>query len=142
MKKLLFFLIFIPFFTFAEPLYSPTWGFFIDLPEGYEYTDGDGKDHFSFAGPQGLIFDVIVYNGRFNSLLELVNDVNRRLSNRGDVDFFQYNGKQAAIFKLIFGDHDGWGLAVELESSAARKPILLALSHAPSDKIDFELFHL
>jgi len=142
MKKFLFLLVFIPFFVFAEPLYSPTWGFFIDLPEGYEYIDGDGRDRFSFSGPEGLMFDILVYDGRFNSMLELVNDVNRRLSNRGDADFFEYNGKQAAILKLSFGEFDGWAFAVELYSQNAQKPKLLALAYCPASRNELDIFHL
>jgi len=122
-------------------MYSPSWGFFIDLPEGYEYVDGDGKDRFSFVGPEDLMFDIIVYRDRFNTIFDLVEDVNRRITNKGDVDFFEYNGKQAAVIKLIFGDYDGWGLAVELEKTSAH-PMLLALAYAPSNKKDLELFHI
>jgi len=120
-------------------MFSPTWGFFIDLPEGYHFTDGDGRDRFSFSGPEGLMFDIIVYNGRFNTMLELVNDVNRRLSNRGEADFFQYRDKQAAVMKLTFGEFDGWGLALGLENAAAA---MLALSYGPAGKEGMELFHL
>jgi len=144
MKKLLLIFIFIPVLVFAESMYSPTWGFFIDLPEGYDYADGDAKDRFSFAGPEGLMFDLIVYNGRFNTVTDLVNDVNRRLSNQGDNDLFIYNGKQAAIMKLIFGNYDGWGLIVELESASSGRPrpMLLALAYGPANKKEYELFHL
>lgn len=130
--------------TFAEPMYSPTWGFFIDLPEGYIYTDGDARDRFSFTGPDDAKVDIVVYNGQFNTMLDLVEDVNRRISNQGDVDFFIYNGKQAAIIKLIFGEFDGWGLAVELEqTSAGIKPMLLALAYGPENKKSpLELFHI
>ncbi|MDR0377916.1 MAG: hypothetical protein LBH70_09000, partial [Spirochaetaceae bacterium] len=33
----------------GEPLASPTWGFSIDLPESYVYSDGDGRNRFSFT---------------------------------------------------------------------------------------------
>ena len=41
MKKLFFLLFFIPAIIFAAPMFSPTWGFYADLPEGYIYIDGD-----------------------------------------------------------------------------------------------------
>jgi len=132
MKRIAFVLIFIPLLAFAGPMYSPTWGFFIDLPEGYEFIDGDGKDRFSFNGPQGLMFDIVVYNGRFNSMLELVNDVNAKLSNKGDVDFFEYAGRLASVITLSFGEFSGWGLAVELNSNTDTKPIMLALAYYPA----------
>jgi len=144
MKKFFLLLVFLPVFTFAESLYSPTWGFYIDLPEGYDFADGNGNDRFSFRGPNGLMFDAVVYNNRFNTMLDLVEDVNRRLTNQGDVDFFTYNGKQAAIIRLSFRDYSGWGLAVELGSRSAVKPMLLALSYnlADSKGLDFNLFHI
>ena len=143
MKKLFLFLFFIPVFVFAESLYSPTWGFFLDLPEGYEYADGDGRDRFSFAGPGGAMFDLAIYNGSYADTEELVEDINTRIGNRGDVDFFRYRNRQAAIIKLTFGSYDGWGLCVELDGSGtARPPMLLALAYGPGDIRELELFHI
>jgi len=141
MKKLFILLVFIPVFTFAESMYSPTWGFFIDLPEGYEYIDGDGRDRFSFSGPEGLMFDIIVYNGRYSSMPELVNDVNRRLNNRGDTDYFLYSGRQAAIMELAFGSYYGWGIVVELDINNGQRPMLLALSYGPGTGAFENIFH-
>jgi hypothetical protein len=145
--KRIFLLIFLPLFLFtqillAESMYSPTWGFFVDLPEGYEYIDGDGRDRFSFAGPSGLMFDLIIYNNRYNSLQSLTEDVNRRLNNRGDVDFFLYNGKRAAIIKLMFDNFDGWGLAIEIGNTERQNPMLLALAYGPSNRTDLEIFNI
>ncbi|MCL2231033.1 MAG: hypothetical protein FWC01_08040 [Treponema sp.] len=146
MKKIFLLLIILPVFAFADSMYSPTWGFHIDLPEGYEFTDGDARDRFSFAGPQGLLFDLLIYqSGRYGSVLELTNDINRRLSNRGDVDLFRYRDKQAAVIKLTFGEYDGWALAIELageNAQQAQKPILLALAYAPANRRDLEIFHI
>jgi len=147
MKKYFLLLVLIPFLCFtqilsAESMFSPTWGFYIDIPEGYDYVDGDAKDRFSFSGPEGLMFDLVVYNRRYETMLDLVEDINRRIQNKGDVDFFRYNDKQAAIIKLDFGDYDGWGLAVELESSSTIKPMLLALAYGPEEKKDLEIFHI
>jgi len=143
MKRIYFLLILVPCFAFAEQMYSPTWGFSLDLPEGYEYVDGDGIDRFSFSGPEGAMFDIVVYNGNYSQIRQLVQDVNRRIQNRGEVDYFQYHDKQAAVIKLIFGSFDGWGIAVELEGgTAGRKPMLLAIAYGPSDKTELELFHV
>ena len=143
MKRFILLFLIIPSFVFAEGMYSPTWGFFIDLPEGYELADGDGRDRFSFRGPAGMMFDLVVYSGRYNSIQELTADANRRLSNRGESDFFQYRDKQASVIKLTFGDFDGWGLAIELgANSAGQRPMLLALAYGPLNLGDMELFHL
>jgi len=146
MKKILL-IAFVVLFGFtqivaAESMYSPTWGFYIDLPEGYEFADGDGRDQFSFNGPEGLVFDIVVYNKRYNTLVDLVEDVNKRITNKGDADFFLYNSRQASIIKLEFTGYNGWGFAVELESSDAQRPMLLALSYGPSSKKELELFHI
>ena len=142
MKRIILLLLFIPVFSFAESMYSPTWGFFIDLPEGYEIADGDGKDRFTFLGPEGLMFDLVVYNGRYNTISDMINDVNKRISNRGDIDLFEYNGKKAAVLKLTFGDYSGWGFAVELESKTALPVYLIALSYCAANRNDLELFHI
>jgi len=143
MKRIFILLLFVPVFAFGESLYSPTWGFYIDPPEGYEFTEGDGRDRFSFSGPLDLMLDFVVYNGRYSSMQEMINDVNRRLSNSGDCDFFKYRDKQAAIFKLNFNGNDGWAVAVELDpqSGSDVRPILLALAYGPSSRSGLDLFH-
>ena len=147
MKKILFLLIFIPVLAFADPLHSLTWGFSIDLPVGYEFIEGDGRDRFSFSGPAGLMFDLVIYNGHYDSIEELVSDVNRRISNRGEADFFLHRGRQAAIIELRFGNLSGWGLAIELDEIGADQsqgtpPMLLALAYGPADRTDLEVFHI
>ena len=141
MKRCILLLLFVPVFVFAESLYSPTWGFLLDLPEGYEYVDGDGVNRFSFLGPSEAVFDLVVYNGSYGNIKELVDDVNRRIGNHGDVDFFDYRGKHAAIIELAFGNYAGWGLCVELAASS-RAPMLLALAYGFEDRNELELFHI
>ncbi|MCL2210393.1 MAG: hypothetical protein FWB95_00545 [Treponema sp.] len=142
MKRFFILLIFFPVLAFAESMYSPTWGFFLDLPEGYEYIGGDARDRFSFAGPGDAMFDIAVYNGRYNTVEELVNDVSRRLSNKGEVDYFQYHGKQAAIFSLNFNELNGWAVSLALESLSNQPLWLLALAYGPSANKELELFHM
>jgi len=142
MKRCFLLLLLFPAFVFSESLYSPTWGFLFDLPEGYEYTDGNDRDRFSFSGPAEAMFDIVVYNGVYGTMKELIDDVNRRLKNSGEFDFFDYNGKQAAIIKLDFGSFSGWGFCVELPSAAGRLPMLLALAYGPAGRDGLELFHV
>ncbi|MCL2481238.1 MAG: hypothetical protein FWF38_05960 [Spirochaetaceae bacterium] len=142
MKHIFLLLFFIPAIIFAEAFYSPTWGFGVDIPEGYDYIEGDGKDKFSFGRSDGLFFDLIVYNGVYKSIKEMVDDVNRKLGNQGDVDFFDYHGKEAAIVELNFGNNTGWGLCVTLAPSAnSTAPMLLVLSYNAAGK-DMNLFHM
>ena len=135
---------FVPVFVFAESLNSPTWGFWLDLPEGYEYVDGDGKDRFSFSGPAGAKFDLVVYNGTYAGIKEMADDVGKRLSNQGDVDLFKYKDKQAAFIELNFGAFSGWGLCVELgaaRSASGKQPMLLALAYGPASENGLLIFH-
>ena len=125
------------------PLYSPTWGFSMDLPGGYEFFDGDGRDRFSFMGPGKTQFDIRVYNSTYESVKSLVDDVNRRLGNRGSVDFFDYHNKPSAIIELKFGNIAGWGLCVTLDGESGPLPMLLALSYGPAaSQSPLDLFHM
>ena len=143
MKRCLFFLLFIPVVLSAAPLHSPTWGFRIDLPEGYEYADGNSFDRFSFQGPYGTHFDIVVYNGVYRNIEHMLQDVNIRLSNSGDVALFEYENNAAALIELNMPNHTGWGLALELAGNAAgNAPLLLALAYAPSSIENVDLFHL
>jgi len=142
MKRFFILLFFIPVLSFAESMYSPTWGFYIDLPEGYELADGDARDRFSFIGPSGAVFDIAVYYGRYAGIREMVSDVNKRIGNKGDVDFFRYNNRQAAVIKLTFEKNDGLAFAVELDKNNGQQPILLALAYGPSTEKALEMFHI
>jgi hypothetical protein len=135
---------------FGSPLHSPAWGFWIDLPEGYEYADGDGKDRFSFQNGDGASFDLVVYPGTYQSIESLVADIGKRLKNQGDTSYFDYHGRKAALLELHFtGNNTGWGLCVEMDDKAgdkgktAGKPtLLLALAYGPAGKAGLEVFHL
>jgi hypothetical protein len=142
MKRILLLILLIPVFAFSEALYSPTWGFFMDIPEGYDYIEGDGRDRFSFKGPSEAMFDLLIYNGRYGTIGELATDINKRLGNSGDVDFFNYHNRQAAIIKLTFGGNYGWGLCVELDGSSKNKPMMLALAYCSQDSDALELLHI
>jgi len=144
-KPYLFLLFFVPTFLPAQPLYSPTWGFRLDLPPGYEYVDGNAFDRFSFEGPSNAMFDILVYNGVYPSLEDMVDDVNRRLGNTGNVSFFEYGGREAVIIELLFGGMEGWALGLELDDEgmvAGSPPLLLALAYAPIGTENVDLLHI
>jgi hypothetical protein len=122
----------------AEPLYSPTWGFRIDLPEGYEFSDGDGKNRFSFRSGFGTFCDIAVYTGK-PSVEALAEEVEQKLSGRGERNAFDYNGKKAVLAQLSFPDPQkrgsrlsGWAFYVELKTPEnAGTPILFAFAYGP-----------
>jgi len=146
MKHKFLLLLFFPVFVslYAAPLHSPTWGFTVDLPIGYVFVDGNGRDIFSFVDISGAQFDMRIYHGTYRTIEELTIDVNRRLQNRGETEFFYYNGKSAALIELDFGNISGWALAVELAPvpHSAAVPMLLALSYGPADRDDLNLLHM
>ena len=142
MKRIILLLFFVSTLAFAETIYSPAWGFTVDLPEGYEFVGGDGKDKFSFSGPKELSFDLVVFNGTYKSIKEMVDDVNRKLGNNGSVDFYDYNGKPAAVVELNFMKKTGWGLCLTLApSSNSAATMILALSYNDAGK-KMDLFHM
>ncbi|MDR1239408.1 MAG: hypothetical protein LBK27_04775 [Treponema sp.] len=149
--------------AFSEPLYSPAWGFRIDLPEGYEYTGGDGSSRFSFRHQDGAVFDLAVYNRVNQTVKALVDDTVRRLGSQGDVSYFEYRDKLAALLELDCADPEtggpaenrggrleGWALCVELgrdeskgaASSGGSPPLLLALAYGPAGRADLAALHL
>jgi hypothetical protein len=139
---LFFLLLFLPAFLPASPLYSPTWGFWLDLPEGYELADGNNVDRYSFQGPQEAKFDIAVYRGVYRDVGQLAADINRRLGNRGDIAPFEYGGKNAVLIELQFQNYAGWGLCAELGAGeGGNVPFMVALSYE-NEKVDMNLFHL
>jgi hypothetical protein len=134
----------------AEPLYSPTWGFHLDLPEGYEFSDGDGKSRFSFRSGFGTFLDLAVYTRR-TSVEALAEEVEQKLSGRGERHAYDYNGKKAVLSQISFPDPQkrgsmlfGWGLYVELtapENNAGAAPMLFALAYGPRGDA-FQSLHL
>jgi len=157
-KKIFLPVLFVFFCSFIHsgPIHSPAWGFSIDLPLSYEFIGGNGRDRFSFANAEGANFDIIIYHTgggtHYASLAALVQDVQRRLNNSGDVDSFQFRGREVYVIELAFSLSDaagrpnrmsGWAIAVELENAAASgpPPMLLALAYGPEEK-DLLVFHL
>ena len=85
-----------------------------------------------------------IYNGVFLDLEDMVQDINRRLGNTGNVSFFEYGGRPAAIMELSFGGLEGWGLGLELEriEEWGTPPLLLALAYAPVGTENVDLLHM
>jgi len=166
MKKILFFSLYLLFLNaniFSSPLGNPTWGFSLDLPEGYEYSGGDGRTAFSFLHPDGASFEITVSyaapgqradNKAYASIEEMSRDVKTKLNSSGDIEFFEYREKKASLIELIFslprdGRMSGWALCVELgqpkqtlaSNASAPKPLLLAMAYGPAGKQGLEALH-
>lgn len=141
--RLSFFLFLFPVILFAAPLYSPTWGFWLDLPEGYELVDGNNVDRYSFQGPGNVMFDIAVYNNAGQNVGQLSDTISRRLGNSGDSSVFEYNGKAAVLMELRFGNYKGWGLCIELRAASNGSiPLMAALAYGEAGAGDKDLFHI
>jgi hypothetical protein len=145
-RPLTLFLFFVAVLLNANPLSSETWGFQLDLPEGYEYIAGDGKNRFSFSSDDNTVFDLVVYDGTYPSVEALAADVGQRLGNQGETDPFIYRRKNAVLMELRFTSanvrNEGWGLCVELDGEGrTQKPLLLALAYGPADREDLQILH-
>ena len=149
----LFLFIFSFLYAYSSPMYSPTWGFALDLPEDYEYIEGDGRDRFSFITADGAHLDIVVYpqGSVYSSVEEMAMDTQERLGSYGDTSFFEYRNKDAVILELIFPRPDdpfagmvGWGIAVELDADNPEEkgPLLLALAYSPHERSDLWVLHL
>jgi hypothetical protein len=155
-------------FLAAEPLYSPSWGFRVDLPEGYrQLPEGDGKNKFAYTSQFGALLDVTVYTGKA-SLEALAGEIETKLGGKGERNAFNYNGKAALLSSLSFPDKSkrngrfsGWALYMELAVPAVlpppaakrtegrapaalqpdARPMLFILSYGPPDET-LQSFHL
>lgn len=120
----------------AEPISSPTWGFAVDLPEGFQLAGGDRRNRFSFHdAASGASVDMVAYDaGRYASPKALLEDAGKRLLAKAEPSDFDYRGRKAAIstlsFTAPFGPAQGWALAVELgQDETAAKPLLLMIAY-------------
>jgi hypothetical protein len=142
-----FFFGFVPGFLSAEPLYSPSWGFRLDIPEGFFYQTGDGKNRFSFVSDNGGAIELVVYApGVFGSPEALAGDIRDRLNSRGDISPYTYHNKKAAIMELSIprpgNALSGWALCVELAAESGPPPLLAALAYGPASRQELQIFYL
>jgi hypothetical protein len=127
---------------FADPIRSPAWGFRLDLPAGYGLDSREGNNSFSFSSLLGTNLDTAVYQNK--TIETLAGEINQKLSNHGETEFFEYNGKKAALIELDIRAGNprllGWALCVELTPQAGIKPALAVLSYG--ERADAALLHL
>jgi len=123
---------------------SPTWGFQLDLPPGFIYVDGNAFDRFSFEGPSNSMFDLLVYDAVYRDVADMMQDVIHRLGNTGEITFFEYGGRDAAIVELRFANMEGWALGLELGDHpiGGSPALLLALAYAPVGTENVDLIHI
>jgi hypothetical protein len=95
-------------------------GFFLDLPEGFAFTEGDGSTRFSFSLGT-MTVDLLVNDpGRYPSARAAAEDTAKRLGNRMTPAGFSYAGMDAAVaeFTLGSGAAARRGMALFLDGKA------------------------
>ena len=98
MVPLILFFLFMPLFICAFPTGSPSWGFFIDLPEEYQLADTDGGSSFVFQSETGASVYIKAYDaGKYDSVEAVAESVQKQLKNQGETEAFDYRGKKAVI---------------------------------------------
>jgi hypothetical protein len=113
----------------------------IDLPEEFYYAGGDGRNSFAFACDAGASLTLRAYaRGAYPSVQKLAEDIKARLNSGGDIDYFVYNDKKAAVIELemiVAGERlSGWGLCVSLNEDESNSPFLAALAYGPGDEAE------
>ena len=78
-------------------------GFFIDLPEGFIFVEGDGSTRFSFSFGS-ISIDLLVSDAdRYSSARLATEDTAKRLNTRMTPSVFSYAGQDAAVAEFSFG---------------------------------------
>lgn len=116
----------------AELLWSDE-GYYLDIPEGFELSGGDGQNRFSFLSPDGeLEFDLIRYDrSRFEGAEALAADSLKRLGSTGESESFSYEGRKTVLAELKFSLNGAQkrGYALYIEGRAPeRHTALLAFT--------------
>lgn len=120
-------------------------GFAVDLPEGFSYADGDGKNRFSFADPnQSMEFDLFVYDpGRFATAEAIAANAADKLGSTGRREAFDYEGRKAVFLELAFSlngvAEKGYGVAIAgrpAHPSAPAEPSFALLSFVEASSFD------
>jgi hypothetical protein len=112
----------LPALAAAEELWSDE-GYFLDIPEGFSLSEGDGKNRFAFLSPdEALEFDLIRYDrSRFQGAEALAAETLKKLGSGGGSEAFVYEGRRAVLAELDFklGGAQKKGYALFIEGRAA-----------------------
>lgn len=110
--------------TLGKPVHAEEFnssrGFFMDLPEGFAFTEGDGSSRFSFSFGTMTVDLLISDPGRYASAKAAVEDTAKRLGSRITPTGFSYAGMDAAVAEFAFGSATAArrGMALFLDGQA------------------------
>lgn len=94
----------LPAVAHAESVWDQTYGFYLDIPEGWKLVDGADPAHLSFSDPSGrAVFQVFRYEGnRYVTAADMARDIKSKLHAEGDEAPFSYNGRDAVFCDFTF----------------------------------------
>ncbi len=123
----------------ADVIYSSTWDFSVDLPEGFTMVDAADDNRFLFEH-QALPVQVLLraYPGtQFDSPRAALSDVFSKLHATGDIDDCDWRNAETVIgsFTMTLGSVDYWGWAVAARLSEV-PGIVCSLSYISTDYAD------
>jgi len=119
----------------AEQLQSPTWGYSLDLPEGFELISRQGTDNYQFE--HSMIPVTVAITSfpltQYNSARDAMQSAYDNLGAKGEMEEVLWRNANNVIgnFSLDLGEQEymGWAASVVLPN---KKGITLILSYAPS----------
>ncbi|MDR1747538.1 MAG: hypothetical protein LBR47_00585 [Spirochaetaceae bacterium] len=127
----------------AEIMTSPTWGYTLDMPEGFELIDKTGNERFLFSStvvPVQLIVSVYPPS-RYGSAEQALEDMREQLSAEARIAGFRWREQGAAIGQLTFPvpgnkpetrqKYQGWMEAVELPG---KQGILILIAYTTEEQ--------
>ncbi|WP_455381540.1 hypothetical protein [Salinispira pacifica] len=88
----------------AESVWNQTYGFYLDIPEGWKLVDGSDPARLSFADPTGrAVLQIFRYPGnRYTAAADMARDFKSKLNADGDQAAFSYNGRDAVLCDFTF----------------------------------------
>jgi hypothetical protein len=115
-------------------------GAFLDMPSGFQAGEGNGNTRFSYFDPDGnLEFDILIYDhARYATAKAMAVDLGSQMKAQGDVSYYKYQGRDAAIADLTFTMDAGarQGYAVYVVGLDAAESTYALVATAPADVFD------
>ncbi|MCR4939957.1 MAG: hypothetical protein K5930_07625 [Treponemataceae bacterium] len=120
----------------ADMMHSPTWGYGLDLPEGFELIDKNGNDAYMFEHTEFPVSVIVrAYpESRFGSVDKTMENVMKNLGAEYDTSdlIWRKNPCIVSSFSMVLNGavESGWATALSLPET---KGILVLLSYTPEE---------
>ncbi|MFC2289549.1 MAG: hypothetical protein ACFNKF_07970 [Treponema lecithinolyticum] len=123
----------------TEQLHSPTWGYYIDIVEGFELSNKHGKENYQFAHslfPATLVIQSWE-KGRYKNAEQALQTSLQKLKAAGDVQKIQWRSNECALslfdMQLAGVPCRGWAACAPLETN---KGLTMILCYCPSQNFE------